>query len=152
MANFVTYSGKDLNGSVNNLYAPGGIQFSGIAESGVAQVTVRMTQTQSSLQVGMDGAVVPSVIPGDQGEIEISVWQTSTLHQEFLALYNALKTQRDLGDVSQWFGTTILIQNIVDGSSHLGTGCGFSKVPDKTYTEQAQRVNWTFMCSTIINQ
>ena len=153
MANILgTYSGKDLTGALYNFYAPKGIQISGISELGVAQVSVRMSTDQSSLQVGMDGSVVPSVIPGDQGEIEIQVWQTSTLYQSLLALYNQLKTQRDLGNVKYWFGTTIYIQNVTDGSSHYATGCAFMKVPDKSYQEQAQRVSWVFRCATIVNE
>lgn len=146
-----TYSGKDLNGSVTNQYNGTTIQISGTAETGVAQVTVRMTTDQASLQVGMDGTIVPSVIPGDQGEIEIQVWQTSTIHQQFLALYNSLKTQRDLGNVQWWFGNTIYLINTVDGSVHYATGAGFMKVPDKTYQEQAQRVSWVFRCANINN-
>lgn len=153
MANILTtYSGKDVNGSIINAFAGASIQMAGIAELGVAQITVRMTTDHSSLQVGMDGAVVPSYIPGEQGEIEIQVWQTSTIHQQLLALYNVLKVQTDLGNVQPWFSTGIFIQSVVDGTSHTATGCGVMKVPDKTYGEQAQRVNWMFKCSNIINE
>ncbi len=147
----VTYSGKDLNFALAHPLI-GTIQASGVQEQGIAQVTVRMSATQSVMQVGMDGAVVPSVVPGDQGEIEIQVWQTSTLHQEFLAWYNALKAARDAGDVSQWFGATLLVQNIVDGSSHTATGVAPQKVPDKTYAEQAGRVNWILVAANITNE
>jgi hypothetical protein len=154
MANILTtYSGKDLTGSVvNTVYAPAGIQLSGIAEVGINGIHVRMAVNQSSLQVGMDGAVVPSVIPGDNGTIEIEVWQTSTVHQQFLSLYNSLKAARDTGDVSQWFGNTIYIQNVVDGSSHYATGCGFMKIPDKAYGQQAVVVNWVFECANVISE
>jgi hypothetical protein len=146
-----TYSGKDLNFSLANPLVPT-LQVAGIAAQGVAQITVRMTVTQSSLQTGMDGSVVPSVIPGDMGEIEIQVWQTSTIHQQLLTWYNALKSARDLGDVSEWFGATVLVQNIVDGSSHSATGVGPAKVPDKTYAEQAGRITWVLMAANITNQ
>lgn len=153
MANVLTtYSGKDLSGSITNPVAGASIQLSGIAELGVAQVTVRMTTDQSSLQVGMDGAVVPSVIPGDNGEIDIQVWQTSTLQQQLLNLYNTLRSGRDLGIVAPWFGTTIYIKNTLDGSTHYATGCGFMKVPDKSYQEQAQRVSWVFKCANIVSE
>lgn len=147
----VTYSGKDLNMAFSHPLI-GVIQASGVAAKGIAQINVRMAQAQSVLQVGMDGAVVPSVIPGDQGEIEIQVWQTSTIHQQLLAWYNAVKAARDAGDVSQWFAATLLVQNTVDGSSHYATGVGPSKVPDKSYQEQAQRVSWVLMACDISSE
>jgi hypothetical protein len=152
MSNILTtYSGNDLNLAFSHPLI-GVIQASGVSQQGIAQVTIRMTTSQSSIQVGMDGAVVPSVIPGDQGEIELQVWQTGTLHRQLLAWYNLVKAARDAGDVSQWFGGTMLISNIVDGSSHYATGVGPQKVPDKTYQEQAQRVTWILMACNIANQ
>lgn len=153
MANVLsTYSGKDTNITLNNPLTGTVIQMSGIAEQGLAEVIIRMSVDQSSLQVGMDGAVVPSVIPGDQGEIELQVWQTSTLHQQLLTWYNTLKTQRDLGIVSPWFAASVFILSTVDGSSHTATGVGPKKVPDKTYAEQAGRVSWVLACANIINE
>ena len=108
-----------------------------------------MSVNQSVIQIGMDGAVVPSVLSGDQGEIELQVWQTSTLHQQLMAWYNGLRSARDAGDVSQWFGANVVIQNIVDGSSHYAKGVAPVKVPDKTYQEQAQRVTWVLVACDI---
>jgi hypothetical protein len=98
----------------------------------------------------MDGAVVPSVMPGDQGEIEIQVWQTSTLHRDLLSWYNAIKAARDAGDVSNWFSANVLVANVVDGSSHTCTGVAPVKVPDKTYQEQAQPVAWLLRACSIV--
>lgn len=146
-----TYSGSDLNLSIVNPLT-GTIQASGVASEGIAQVIVRMTVDQSVLQVGMDGAVVPSVVPGEQGEIEIQVWQTSTLQDDFIAWADAIKAaQQGAGDVSNWFAGTIFIQNIVNGSSHTGTGAAPKKIPDKTYDVQAGRVSWVFTCCNIVN-
>jgi hypothetical protein len=145
-----TYSGRDLNLALqSNLY--GTIQANGVSGQGIAQLSIEKTVTQSSVQVGMDGAVVPSVIPGDQGVVEIQVWQTSSLQQEFIAWYNTLQAAELAGDVSNWFSNTILIQNIVDGSSHLCTGVGPEKVPSKVYGDQAARVSWRFICSNIVS-
>jgi|SRR6185437_1472870 len=146
-----TYSGRDTNIAITHpLFTP--IQAAGIASLGLNQATIRMTQDQASLKVGMDGAVVPSVIPGDQGEIELQVWQTSTLHQLLLAGYNLCKAARDQGDVSNWFAGTIVVVNIVDGSSHHATGVGFKKVPDKTYQTEAQVVTWVFAACNIVSE
>lgn len=146
-----TYSGKDLSMTFMHPLI-GTVQAAGVDSKGVAQISIRMTTDQSVLQVGMDGAVVPSVIPGDQGEIEIQLWQTSTLHQAFVALCNKLKAARDAGDVSEWFSGVLLVQNTVDGSSHTCTGVAPKKVADKPYQEQAQRVTWTFVACNIANE
>lgn len=146
-----TYSGKDLNFSLSSPFS-GPIQAAGINEQGIKQIVVRMSVVQSVLQTGMDGSVQPSVLPGDMGEVELQVWQTSPIHQALLAWYNFLKAARDTGDVSNWFGSSVLIQNIVDGTSHLATGVGPQKVPDKTYGDQAQPVTWILMACNIVNQ
>ena len=82
----------------------------------------------------------------------MQVWQTSTLQQELLAWYNLLKAARDTGDVSNWNTTTIFIQNIVDGSSHMATGVAPTKVPDKAYATEAGTINWVFRACNIVNQ
>ncbi len=146
-----TYSGKDVNMAFTSPLI-GAIQAAGVAAKGIAQITVRMLKDQSVIENGMDGAVVPSVVPGDQGEIEIQVWQTSTVHRDLLAWYNALKAARDAGDVSQWFAGTLIIASIVDGTSHVCTGVAPRKVPDKTYTDQAQRVSWVLVACNISNE
>lgn len=145
-----TYSGKDTNFAFNSPIT-GSIQVVGVQEQGVNKLAVRMTTTQTSMKVGMDGAVVPSAIPGDQGEIDIECWQTSTIHSQLLAAYNAAKAARDQGDVSNWAGNSIIIQNIVDGTGHQATGVAFMKVPDKVYETEVQTVTWTLMCANIVN-
>jgi hypothetical protein len=146
-----TYSGLDVNFSMAHPFV-GVIQASGVAQKGMRSLGVRMSIDQASIQQGIDGATVPSVLPGDQGEIELSVWQTSFLHQELLAWYNACKAARDAGDVSQWFGATLLIASTVDGSSHSCTGVGPAKVPDKSYQEQAQAVTWILKACNIVSE
>lgn len=146
-----TYSAKDLNLAFTHPFI-GVIQASGVSERGIDQVTIRMAQNQTSVQVAADGAVVPSAIPGDNGEIEIHLWQTSSLHQELLAWYNAVKAARDAGDVSQWAAGTLFVQNTVDGSSHYAKGVAPQKVPDKTYQKEAQRVTWVLIACDIVNQ
>jgi len=146
-----TYSGSALNFALSSPLT-GVIQASGVAAKGIKSVTVRMTVDQSNIQVGMDGAVVPSVLPGDQGEVEIQVWQTSTIHRELLAWYDALKAARDAGDVSNWFSANMIIANTIDGSSHTCAGCAPNKVPDRQYQEQAQVVSWLIRCCSIVSE
>jgi hypothetical protein len=146
-----TYSGLDVNFAMNAALV-GPIQAAGVKQTGINQVTVRMGVDQSVLQNGMDGSVVPSVVAGDQGEIDIQVWQTSVIHQQLLAWYNALRAARDAGDVSEWFGSSMIITSISEGTSHIATGVAPKKVPDKTYGTQAQTVTWTLVACNISNE
>ena len=147
----VTYSGSDVSLSFTHPLI-GVIQASGVAGKGINSISIRMAVDQTSVQVGMDGAVIPSVLPGDQGEIELSVWQTSTLHKELLAWYNAVKAARNVGDVSPWFAGMLLIASTVDGSIHTCSGVAPSKVPDKQYQVQAQPVTWLLHACNISSE
>lgn len=145
-----TYSGKDCNFTLNGVLT-GAIQAGGLNSSGLRQIVVRMQVDQTAMETGMDGSVAVSAVPGDMGEIELQIWQTSPLQELMLTWYNALRAARDQGDVSNWATSTITIQNIVDGSKHLATGVAPSKVPDKTYASQAQSVNWILKAANITN-
>jgi hypothetical protein len=95
---------------------------------------------------------VPSWVPGEQGEIDIDVWQTSTTHQQFVEAYDAVLAAAVNGNVAPTFGGTIVIQDSVTGVQHTCTGVAFQKIPDKTYQEQAQRVHWVFSATNIITE
>ena len=146
-----TYSARDLNITFTHPLI-GSISAAGVDGKGIAQIDIRMTQDKTILDLGIDGAVVPSYIPGDLAEIEIKMWQTCTLHQQFLALANAIKAASDAGDVSQVFSGRFLIVNIVDGSSHYLTGVAPKKIPDKSYQKQAQQVSWVFVACSCVNE
>src|ERR1017187_5099557 len=138
------YSGKGIVGVFTNpVFAPGGIQISGVAELGLERLTIRPTITQGSLKNGMDGAVVPSINPGNQGEIEVEVWQTSSLHQQLLQLYNNCKNASDAGDPSAWFAGSIYLELTTTGLIHQGTGVGIAKSPDVPYETEAGVCRWT---------
>jgi hypothetical protein len=146
-----TYSGLALNGAINSPLF-GAIILAGINQAGINRITIRMDTNHAELKRGMDGAQVPSYVPGESGVIEISVWQTSQLQQQLLQAYNAVLTLSLTGDVSESFGATIYLENTSDQSSHTASGCMLQKVPDKPYQEQAQEVNWMFTCAHIISE
>jgi hypothetical protein len=85
------------------------------------------------------------------GVVELQVWQTSTLQQQLLAWYNACKAAREQGDVSNWAGASVLIQSIVTGATHIGSGVAPTKVPDTPYGTQAGKCVWRLMCANLIN-
>ena len=145
-----TYSGVDVNVTIQ---WPGldAIQAGGISETGLVQVVVRMTTVRTDMKVGMDASVNVSAIPGDNGEVELQVWQNSTLTQALNSIYNSLLAAMGQGDVSNWASGTVMIQAIVGGSQHVATGCAFQKRPDTSYQQQAQPQNWILMAANIAN-
>ena len=144
------YSGKAVVGVFVHPFAPGGsIQISGVAELGLERLTVRPSITQLSMKNGMDGAVVPSINPGNQGEVEVEVWQTSSLHQQLLTLYNACKNASDGGDPSAWFAGTLYLELTTTGLQHNGTGVGIAKSPDVPYETDAGVCRWTLLCANL---
>ena len=151
MATLTPYSAKNTNFSLAHPLS-GPIQAAGISAKGVNSYSIRMAVDHTNLQVAADGGIVPSWVPGEWGTIEISLYQTSTLHQELLALYNAIKAAADLGDTALAFAGTVVLISIVDGSVHTATGVGFQKVPDKAYSSQAALLTWGLLCADIINE
>ena len=152
MAQLVTYSAKNCSFTLQSPLAAGPIQAAGVSAKGVNSYMIRMGVEHANFQVAADGAIVPSWVPGEWGDIEISLYQTSTLHQDLLALYNAVKAAADAGDTSQAFAGTVVIYNSVDGSVHTATGVGFQKIPDKSYASQAATLAWTLRCADIANE
>jgi hypothetical protein len=144
------YSGKDISISAVNAALGVNIQVAGVAENGLNQTTVRLLTDHVLMKVGADGAVVPSYIPGDNGEIEIQVWQTSILHAALLAWFNSVSSAARAGDVSNVFAGQVLIASTVaGGSSHFAEGCCPVKVPDKVYGTEAQPVSWVIRAASI---
>ena len=144
MPTLPTFSGKSINFT---LFHPriGTIVAAGVAARGVRSYAVRMAVDHARFEAGIDGAIAPSIIPGEQGEFEITVFQTSTLHRELMHWYNTVKAAADAGDASQWFRATVVIVVISDGTTYTGTGVGPSKQPDKSFTEQAQGWTWRLL-------
>jgi hypothetical protein len=151
MSQLTTYSGIDVNCTLQDA-AYGTIQFGGVSQTGLASITVRMTLDHATIQGGMDGAAVPSYIPGEWGEIDIELWQTSTTQQDFVEAYNQLLVAARAADVSNQFSGTLLIVQSTTGDTHTCNGVAFTKVPDKSYAEQAGRVRWSLKACDIVSE
>lgn len=139
------YSFLDLAGAIAHpLYPLGIFQFTGL---GVGSVTVSMTIDRSVHDLAADGSVMISKVAGNNGQISIECQQTSIVHKYLLALYNYLIAE----SAEKWALTTIVLRNVADGTSHIATGVSFTKVPDKPYQAQGQKVTWVLMAADIQN-
>lgn len=140
-----TYSFLDLAGAINNPgYAGGPYIFTG---EGVGSVTVAMTTDRTQHDVAADGSIMISKIEGNNGTISIECQQTSLVHKYLLGLYNYLISKSGL----EWAATSMVLRNVVDGSSHICTGVSFGKVPDKPYSSAGGRVTWQLYAADIVS-
>jgi hypothetical protein len=137
-----TYSFLDLSGAM--VTPVGAYIFTG---EGIGDLTVSMLTDRTVHDTGADGSIMVSKIAGNNGSITINVQQTSNLHKFLLKWFNAML----IGDTALWAASSILLRNVVIGTSHICTGISPQKVPDNPYQSQVQRVSWTLMCADIQN-
>lgn len=139
------YSFLDLSGAIAHpLYPLGPFQFTG---EGVGSVKVEMATDRTAHDIAADGSIMISKLAGNSGQISIECQQTSLVHKYLLGLYNFLLPE----SASLWALTAIVLRNVVDGTSHIATGVSFTKVPDKPYQSQGQKVTWALMAADIQN-
>jgi len=142
-----TYSFKDLSGALESPAIGDPILFGGY--NGIDQIVVTNDTQHGSKMVAADGTVMPVFTAGDGGTVQITCQQTSILHKALLVWLNVLKTQASNGDLSNWANSTMLLRNVVDGSSHLIQGLIPNKIPDKSYAAQGQNIVWTLEACSV---
>jgi hypothetical protein len=143
-----TYSFKDLSGGFSHPFV-GSFLFAG--QIGMNQVTIAMATDKTVHDLAADGTVMPSYIPGDNGSLAIEVQQTSRLHAFLLGWYNLIKIAADAGDVSNWATAAVTVRSLVDGSQHQISGISPSRIPDKVYAQQGQKLTWNLMAADVQN-
>lgn len=146
-----TYSFKSLTGVLTNSVFGVTIPLTG-GNIGIGSITIRMTTTRTTHDVAADGTVMPSYIAGDNGDVDIVVQETSSIHQSLLQLYNQAVLAANNDDVSGWAATAISFTFLIDGSVHTLTGVSFEKIPDKPYEANGQKMTWKLMAANIVNQ
>jgi hypothetical protein len=146
-----TYSFKDLVGVLTNDLLAADVEIVG-GNIGNGNLTVRMATERTTHHTANDGTVMPTYKAGRSGEVTIEMQQTSALHHTLIALFNALETQANAGDISNWAGTRLTLRTILDGSGHICSGVSFQKIADKPYASDGQNVTWVLMCADIVNQ
>ena len=143
-----TYSFKALTGVLRNPVLSVTIPFTG-KNLGLGGITIRMAAMRTVHETGVDGAVIPLYVAGDNGEVDIEVQQSSTLNSSLLSLYNRLLMAAQSGKYIGWASTSILFTFGPDGSQHNLTGMSFEKFPDKPYQSAGQKVTWKMLAANI---
>jgi hypothetical protein len=144
-----TYSFKDLSGAITSPLA-GAFAFAG--EIGAGKVVVENSVDHGVMDGAADGTQVPGFVAGDAGRITIEVQQTSIFHKFLLYWANLHIRAGTGGDVSQWAGSSMLLRNTVDGTSHIATGLTPTKIPDKAYDKNPGNLTWVLLAANLVNQ
>ena len=143
-----TYSFKDLSGALTSPLA-GAFPFAG--EIGAGKVVVENTTDHGVMDGAADGTHVPGFVAGNAGRITIEVQQTSIFHKYLLAWANLHIVAATGGDVSNWAGSSMLLRNTVDGTSHIATGLTPTKIPDKSYDKNPGNLTWVLLAANLVN-
>jgi hypothetical protein len=140
-----TYSFLDLTGSINHPLV-GNYLFRG--QDGIGSVAVKMTTPKTIHTRAADGSIMVTKAAGENGQVTIVCQQTSIIHEWLLNVYNLLNFYPD---TSKWALMSMMLRNVVDGSSHIASGMSFLKIPDKTYGADGATVTWDILAADIQN-
>ncbi len=140
---FTTYSFQD----VNIAFDCNSVGASSSTGAGLGSISVAMAGEKTVHEVAADGCVMISKILGNNGNIVITMQQTSKLHKYLLRWYNYINSTSTA--ISEWATMNITIQSNNLGDITKCTGVSPQKLPDRPYQAQGQQVTWTLMAAEI---
>lgn len=142
-----TYSFKDVAGSFTHPIA-GVFIFAGQIGSG--QFVIKNTADRRVDDVAADGTVMISYISNELGEIDIEVQQNSPLHDFLVNWANIVFVAAENGNLNFFASAAVAINSTLDGSAHVLTGVSPTKIPDKTYAAQGQKLTWNLKAAQVV--
>jgi hypothetical protein len=145
-----TYSFKDLTGAIASPLMGPFILAGGTLGSG--KITVEMTHEWTEQDVAVDGAVMVSASPGQNGVVTVDCQQTSAINAYLKSAQNAHQTALINGDSSNWAAISLDLQNPVTGDQNICTGASFTKKPPQPYGAKGEYIQWKLMAANIANQ
>ncbi len=145
-----TYSFKDLTGAIVSPLAGPFILAGGNLGSG--KITVTMDHEWTEQDVAVDGAVMVSASPGQNGTLEIMCQQTSSINAYLKLAQNLHQTALQNGTSIAWAATALDLQNPVTGDQQICTGVSFSKKPPQPYGSKGEYLTWKLFAANIANQ
>lgn len=139
---YSTYSFGDVTASLN--FA--GVLPISITGQGAGSIDISMAGEKTAHDLAADGSVMVSKVLGNNGNIAISIQQSSAAHKLLLLWYNYVLAASS----AEWANNSITVRNHVLGETTIATGVSPQKLPDKPYKAQGQQVVWNFMAAEII--
>jgi hypothetical protein len=145
-----TYSFKDLTGAIASPLAGPFVLTGGYL--GAGKITVNMANEWTEHNRANDAAIMVSVSPGDDGDIEIQCQQTSAINAYLKSAQNLHQTAVRNGDSSNWAAIMLDLQNPVTGDKNTCTGVSFTKKPSLPFGSKGEMISWKLMSANIDNQ
>lgn len=138
-----TYSFMEITGSIQHS-SVGAYTLTG---KGTGSISISSTGDKTSHETAVDGATFIMQIPGDAGQISITMQQTSDLHKWLLRWYSYLKL--DTTDRSEWARTTAVIRSLSDDMTYKAVGISPLNLPTIDYQAQGKNVVWVLMVGSL---
>jgi hypothetical protein len=114
---------------------------------GIGDITISMANDRTAHEIGVDGAVLATQLPGNNGTLMLSIQQASKLNAWLLKWANYLQNEKTARN--EWLMTTVLLKGKAMKIEHKMSGVSPQKIPDRPYQAQGQRVTWVLMCADI---
>lgn len=119
--------------------------FATAGQVGLSELHVNMRADHSVLDMASDGTPMPTFIADDSSTVQIVVQQTSIIHSALVQWLNLHESAAKNGDPSLWASSAFTIRSLTDGSQHVANGVMPTKMPDKPYVQQGQKITWTLL-------
>lgn len=143
------YSFKDISGVFNHPLMGVPLVFHG--QVGIKSVTVAMATEKTARDVGADGSVMVSAIPGDDGVVTIVCQQNSLTQLWLLGWYNLVKIAMDQGDITNFATGAMTLRSLTMGYGHIIIGVSIPKLGDRPYAAQGADISWPLSAADIQN-
>ena len=137
-----TYSFMDVTASLAGATGVVDLGFgSAVTKEGI---TVTTASSRNVMTPGADGEVMHSLKADKSGTVTVRLLYTSPVNATLQTMFNAQSLSS-----SAWGNNVITIRNKGNNDIIMCRSAAFQKLPDRTFAEEGQMVEWVFDCGKI---
>ena len=114
---------------------------------GTGSISIASTGDKTSHETAVDGATFIMQIPGDAGQITLTMQQTSDLHKWLMQWYRYIKL--DGTERKEWARATAVIRSMSDGITYQAVGISPLNLPAIDYQVNGKNVVWVLMVGSL---
>jgi hypothetical protein len=107
-------------------------------------ITVTASGPRNTMTPGADGEVMHSLKADKSGTVTVRLLYTSPVNATLQTMFNAQSLSS-----SAWGNNVITIRNKGNNEIIMCRSAAFQKLPDRTFAEEGQMVEWVFDCGKI---
>lgn len=107
-------------------------------------ITVSTANPRNTMTVGADGEVMHSLKADKSGTVTVRLLYTSPVNSTLQTMFDAQSLSS-----SVWGNNVITIRNKGNNEIITCRSVAFQKLPDRTFSEEGQMVEWVFDCGKI---